>query len=103
MQSDRAMETRPDALQILPRTDAFEARCLYGSSEIYPCHSCIFNAISWNRPAALKLFLDRGAQPNGLIEHLFATDREVWQDLKHDTWLTIAVELGRTACVGILL
>jgi hypothetical protein len=92
-----------DAIHILLRSGSFSAGCLYGASSICPGHSYVFNAIQYNQPAALKLFLSHGAQPDDLIEHIFATDRELYQGLKSYTFLTIAVELGRTSCIAVLL
>jgi hypothetical protein len=103
LETTRTKDVRSDAIRILLESGSFQAGCLYGASYIYVCHSYVSNAILYNRPAALELFLGRGAQANCLIEHAFATDREHFQSLKHHTWLTIAVELGRTSCVKILL
>jgi hypothetical protein len=103
LKTTRAKDVCSDAIHILLESDFFQAGCLYGASYIYICHSYVFNTILYDRPAALELFLGRGAQANCLIEHAFNTEREHFQSLKHHTWLTIAVELGRTSCVEILL
>jgi hypothetical protein len=103
LETKRTKDVCSDAIHILLDSGSFPAGCFYGASYIYVCHSYVFNAILYNRPAALEIFLGRGVQASGFIEHAFATDREHFQSLKHHTWLTIAVELGKTSCVEMLL
>jgi hypothetical protein len=101
--SGLAMETHPDAPKKLLEQGLFQPDLILGSSYFYICHSYVYNAISYDRPAFLAWLLDFGADPQDIIQDIFETDREHFQILKRYSWLTMAVELGRTACVEVFL
>ena len=84
LMSDRAMDVQPNGPAILLKKGIFNR----GNHSVYA-----FEAIHCNRPAALKLLLEHG------------TPRDLpWLAPLHGyTLLTLAVELGRIACVDTLL
>ncbi len=102
LRNDLAMQIRPDAPKKLLEHGHFESRLIYGSLDIFPSHSYVYNAILYNRPAVLAWVLECGAKPDD-IENIFASIREYSQCLRRHSWLTMAVELGRTTCVEVLL
>jgi hypothetical protein len=103
LQSDRALGARPDAPQVLLENNVWLVSRLHGSDTVFPCHSCIFNALCYNRIETLKLLLEHGPPINTTIMDMFATDREHFQSIANYTWLTLAVELGRSDCVRLIL
>ena len=100
---DLAMETHPDAPKKLLEHCLFEPSLMHGSPYIYLDYSYVFNAVVCNRPKVLAWFLDYGAKPNDIIGDIFTTGVGSLVCLKHYSWLTMAVELGRTACIEVLL
>jgi hypothetical protein len=103
LRSDRALGARPDAPQVLLKNNVLLVSRLHGSDTVFPCHSYIFNALCHNRIETLKLLLEYGPPINTTIMDMFATDREHFQSIANYTWLTLAVELGRSDCVRLIL
>ena len=103
LQSDRALAARPDAPQVLLKNNVLLISRLHGSDIVFPCHSYIFNALCHNRIETLKILLEHGPPIDITIMDMFATNREHFQSIANYTWLTLAVELGRSDCVRLIL
>lgn len=103
LKMDHAMESHGDVLMKLLEHGLFWPRLIHGSPNVYHCNSYVHNAIMYNRPAGLAWFLDHGAKPNDIIQDIFDTNRSNLHCLKRYSWLTMAVQLGRKACVKVLL
>ena len=103
LESDRAIDIRPDAPFVLLKKGRFNNHKLFGSEELFVPHSYALSAIRYDRPAALKLLLEYGNPSDLVIGKMYSIDREWFRPLEHYTWLTLAVELGKTACVDVLL
>ena len=99
----RAMDVRPDGPAILLRKGIFNRGQVVGTRKMFPSPDYAICAIHQNQPAALKLLLERGIPwdlPIGEMHPL-----TIWwhKKLRDYTLLTLAVELGHTACVDTLL
>lgn len=103
IRSDRALAARRDAPQVLLENNILLASRLHGSDRLYPPHSYIFEALCYNRVETLKLLLQRGPPLDITIMDMFATNRAHFQPITNYTWLTLAVDLGRSDCVRLIL
>lgn len=103
LQSNRALEVRPNAPQALLQNSIFLASRLHRSKQTFPCHSYVFWAISYDRVGALKELLKYDPPLYSTIDDMFDTSREHFQPIKDFTWLTLAVQLGRPQCVRLIV
>ncbi|KAH7371240.1 hypothetical protein BKA66DRAFT_444196 [Pyrenochaeta sp. MPI-SDFR-AT-0127] len=103
LRNTQVLDVRADAPEILFKNKIFSASHLYGSDTIYPINSHMFLAISNNCTAILKLLLEHKPPMDLTITNMFATDRDHFQSIIDYTWLTLAVELGRSECVKLIL
>lgn len=103
LRNTRALETHTDSVKVLLKRNAFQSLLLHGSQDVSVRNSYILNSILHNRPSALETLLEYGIPLDVRISDMFRTDPEWYQPLGNYTWLTLAVELGRTTCVETLL
>ncbi|KAK3171719.1 hypothetical protein OEA41_003803 [Lepraria neglecta] len=103
LESDRAIDVRPDAPSVLLKKGIFDYKKLFGSEKMFISQSYALSAIRYNRPDALKLLLEYGNPSDLVIGKMYSINKEWFRSLEHYTWLTLAVELGKTACVDVLL
>ena len=102
--SSRAMDLQPDGPAILLRKGIFDWGQVVGTREMFPSPDYVISAIHQNRPAALKLLLERGIPWDLPIGELHPITIWWHEELLQDyTMLTLAVELGHVACVDTLL
>lgn len=95
---------RADCIQSLLKNGTFSSWGLYGSQQIFLPHSYVLNAILYNQTTALGIFIKYGALSETMnIEDIFRTEEEWFQAVGGYIWLTLAVELGKTACVKALV
>lgn len=99
LQCTRAMDVLPDSVELLLKNGVFLPSRLYGSQHKFVQASYVFNSILYNRPTALKTLLTYGVLPHSSIQDMFCTDRKWFKPLENYTWLTLAVKLGKVACV----
>ena len=103
IKSDRTVTARPDVPRLLLSSNFFVPGKLHGSDHVYPCHSYVLGALSYNRVDLLEGLLEYGPPLDRTISDMFATDREHLQTITDYNWLTLAVELGRSDCVRLIL
>lgn len=103
LQNKHAGALRPNSVQCLLKNGAFSSSKLCGSQSTYVTHSYVLNAILYNQPVALEAILNYGVPLELNIQDIFCTDREWFELVGSYTWLTLAVELGQTACVKVLV
>jgi hypothetical protein len=102
LESDRALAARPDAPEILLKNNLLLVHRLYGCDNLHVYHSYILKALYYNRIEILKSFLERGPPTDVPVMNMFKNWKH-FQSIANYTWLTLAVELGRSECVMLIL
>ncbi|KAL9080450.1 MAG: hypothetical protein Q9157_000764 [Trypethelium eluteriae] len=103
LESSRALENRSDAPQILLKNKLLSPCRLYGPRSVLFGKSYVLWALYNNSIEILEELLDNGPPADFTIKDMFKTTREHFQSIMNYTWLTLAVELGRSECVGLIL
>ena len=103
LQSDRAMDVQPDGPAILLKKGIFNRGKIVGTEAVFAHCSYAVEAIRRNRPATLKLLLEHGTPWDIPIGEMHPINTQLHEPLHKYTLLTLAVELGRIACVDTLL
>lgn len=99
----RALRASPDSIEILFSRGMFCHSSLYGCEEYTLSESYVFNSILYDRQSALKVFLSHGVTLDSRIGAIFSADEDRIGPVADHTRLTLAIELGRSACVHILI
>lgn len=103
LSSTKALQSCPQAPNILFRNGIFREEGLYGQEDVYISQSYMLQAILASRPVLVELLLDQGAEADVRIGHLFRLDRTARKNFETYTWLTLAVEWGRASCADVLV
>lgn len=101
--SDRAMDVQPDGPAILLKKGIFNQGKVVGTGETFAHFSYAVGAIYRNRSAALKPLLEHGTPWDLPIGEMHPINGYWLEPLHNYTLLTLAVELGKIACVDTLL
>ena len=103
---EKALQACPQAIEILLNHQVFESSLLHGGHGAWFGRSYMYNTIKYDRPSAVKAFLDHGAKADVQIKDLFP-ESESWdprpsREISY-TWLTLAVERGSASCTDVLV
>ena len=103
LRCSRALRASPESIGMLFSRGIFNHQSLYGSEKCFLIQSHIFSSILYDRPSALKLFVSHGVPLDSRVGSIFVGDLDHIGPLADYTWLTLAIELGRSACVCVLV
>lgn len=97
----RAIEIRPDSVELLLKSGWFISSRLYGSQKTLEVQSYVVNAIFFDRPDSVRTLLAYGVSTESDIQDMFGSVS--MGSAGSYTWLTLAIEFGKTACVKALV
>ena len=109
LQSQKLRSIYQELLGVYLKRRMIDNQRIYGHNDMSIGDSYVFWAIHHDWPAALSFFLDHCVTVNALVGEKFPiyshydAQFQSLGDLSTFTWLTMAVDLGRPACVDILV